>query len=316
MSRYILSRIIGMVPTVLVLLLAVVVLVRLLPGNAIDIILQEQVKAGGTTRTDLEKRLGLDKPLPVEYVDYSFGVARGDLGRSVWSREPVTDVIKSRIGITLELSFWALLVAATTGISVGVISAVSQNSPLDYLLRSVSILGLSVPNFAIATMVIVLPTIWWGWSPSLIYTPPSEGLWRHISQFFIPAIVLGLGTSATLMRITRTMMLEVLRLDYIRTARAKGLGSATIIQRHALRNALIPVVSLLGIQAAFLLSGVVIAESVFALPGIGRTLIQAISTRDYPVVQGIAVVTGLMVIVINLVVDVSYGLLDPRVKIA
>ncbi len=315
MSRYILSRIIGMVPTVLVLLLFVVVLVRLLPGNAIDIMLQDQVKARDTTRTDLEKRLGLDKPVPLAYLDYSLGVARGDLGRSVWSREPVTSVIKSRIGVTLELSFWALLVATATGIAIGVISAISQNSLLDYALRSFSILGLSVPNFALATIVIVLPTIWWGWSPSLIYTPPSGGLWAHVSQFFIPAIVLALSSSATLMRITRTMMLEVLRLDYIRTARAKGLSGRTVVQRHALRNAMIPVVSLLGIQAAFLLSGVVIAESVFALPGIGRTLVQAIATRDYPVVQGIAVVTGLMVILINLLVDLSYGVLDPRVKV-
>lgn len=315
MSRYILSRAIAIVPTVLVLLLFVVVLVRLLPGNAIDIMLQDQVKSGGTTRTELEKRLGLDKPIAVEYLNYSFRVVRGDLGRSVWSREPVMKMIKSRIGVTLELSFWALLVATVTGVLIGIISAISQNSPIDYLLRSFSILGLSVPNFALATMVIVLPTIWWGWSPSLIYTPPSAGLWSHISQFFIPAIVLGLSSSATLMRITRTMMLEVLRLDFIRTARAKGLNSRTVIRRHALRNALIPVVSLLGIQAAFLLSGVVIAESVFALPGIGRTLVQAISTRDYPVVQGIAVVTGLMVILINLLVDLSYGVLDPRVKI-
>lgn len=315
MTRYVISRMVGIVPTVLVLLLFVVVLVRLLPGNAIDIILQEQVKAGDATRTDLEKRLGLDKPVPLEYVDYSFGVVRGDLGRSVWSREPVTNVIKSRIGVTLELTMWALLVATFTGISIGVISAISQNSPVDYLLRSFSILGLSIPNFALATMVLVLPTIWWGWSPSLLYTPPSAGLWEHVSQFFIPALVLGLSSSATLMRITRTMMLEVMRLDYIRTARAKGLSGRTVVRRHALRNAMIPVVSLLGIQAAFLLSGVVIIESVFALPGIGRTLIDAIATRDYPVVQGIAVVTGLMVIVINLLVDLSYGLLDPRVKV-
>lgn len=315
MGRYVSSRVIGMAPTVLVLLMFVVVLVRLLPGNAIDLMLADSVKASGATRTEMEKRLGLDRPLPLEFLNYAGGVVRGDLGRSVWSREPVMQVIRTRIGVTLELAAMAMIVATITGITIGVLSAIRQNSIIDYVLRSFSILGLSIPNFALATMVIVLPTIWWGWSPSLIYTPPSGGLWRHVSQFFIPSLVLGLSLSATLMRITRTMMLEVMRLDYIRTARAKGLSGRTVILRHALRNAMIPVISLLGIQAAFLLSGVVIIESVFALPGIGRTLTQAIASRDYPVVQGIAVVTGLLVILINLMVDLSYGVLDPRVKV-
>lgn len=316
MGRYVISRVVGMIPTVLVLLLFVVVLIRLLPGDAIDLMLQDQVKAGGVERDEIERRLGLDRPIPEEYVRYSLNVFRGDLGRSVWTRESVRDTITSRIGVTLELSALAMIVAAAIGISIGVISAIKQNSVLDYSLRSISILGLSIPNFALATLVIVLPTIWWGWSPSLIYTPPSEGLWAHVSQFFVPAAVLGLSLGATLMRITRTMMLEVMRLDYIRTARAKGLGGRVIVVRHALRNALIPVVSLLGVQAAFLLSGVVVIESVFALPGIGRTLIDAIATRDYPVVQGIAVVAGLLVIAINLLVDISYGTLDPRAKVA
>jgi peptide/nickel transport system permease protein len=316
MGRYVISRVVGMIPTVLVLLLFVVVLIRLLPGDAIDLMLQDQVKAGGVERDEIERRLGLDRPVPEEYVRYSLNVFRGDLGRSVWTRESVRDSITSRIGVTLELSALAMIVAAAIGISIGVISAIKQNSVLDYALRSVSILGLSIPNFALATLVIVLPTIWWGWSPSLIYIPPSKGLWAHVSQFFVPAAVLGLSLGATLMRITRTMMLEVMRLDYIRTARAKGLGGRVIVVRHALRNALIPVVSLLGVQAAFLLSGVVVIESVFALPGIGRTLIDAIATRDYPMVQGIAVVAGLLVIVINLLVDISYGTLDPRAKVA
>ncbi len=316
MGRYIASRVVGIVPTVLLLLFLVVVLIRLLPGNAIDIMLQDQVKAGGSTRTDLEKRLGLNRSIPEEYARYTLSVFRGDLGRSLWSRQPVTEVIRSRIGVTLELTAFAMLVAVAIGIAVGVISAVMQNTMPDYLLRSFSILGLSIPNFALATVVIVMPTIWWGWSPSLIYKPPGQGLGPHITQFFIPAAVLGVSLGATLMRITRTMMLEVLRLDYIRTARAKGLSPRSVIVRHALRNAMIPVVSLLGVQVAFLLSGAVVAESIFALPGMGRTLIAAIATRDYPVVQGIAVVAGLLVIGINLLVDISYGVLDPRVKVS
>jgi peptide/nickel transport system permease protein len=161
---------------------------------------------------------------------------------------------------------------------------------------------------------VVLPQIWWGWSPPTIYTPPSAGIWAHISQFFTPALVLGLGLSASLMRLTRTMMLEVLRQDYVRTAHAKGLGPFPVVMRHALRNAMIPVISLLGLQVAFLLSGTVLIETIFSLPGMGRELVSSLSNRDYPVIQGITVVAGLGVILINLLVDISYGILDPRLK--
>ena len=314
MLRYLVARLLAIIPTVLVLLFLVVVLVRLLPGNAVDVILQEQVRARDTGREELERRFGLDKPLPLQYVDYSLGVLRGDLGESVWSREPVTDIIRRRIGVTLELGLLGLALGAALGILLGVLSAVLQNSVPDYVLRSLSILGLSVPNFALATMVIVLPTIWWGWSPSIFYVPLSEGWWAHISQFFTPAVLLAIGLSAGLMRITRTQMLEVLRQDYVRTARAKGLGGRRVVVGHALRNALIPVVTVLGLQVAFLLSGSVLLEQIFGLPGMGRTLIGAVSTRDYPVVQGITVVSGLFVILINLLVDLSYGVLDPRVR--
>ncbi len=315
MIRYILARLVGMVPAVLVLVLFVVILIRLLPGNAVDIMLTEQVRAGDTSRADLEHRLGLDKSIPEDYVDYTVGLVQGDLGNSVWSQKPVTELLWRRLGVTLELASIALVMAIAVGVPIGVISAVRQNSVIDYVLRSVSILGLAVPNFAIATMVLVLPTLWWHWAPSLIYTAPGDGLWDHVSQFFIPAAVLSLSLSATIMRLTRTAMLEVMRLDHIRTARAKGLPEATVVYRHALRNALIPVVSLIGVQVAFLLSGAVIIENVFALPGVGRLLVEAVATRDYPLVQGITVVAGLLVIVTNLVVDLSYGILDPRVKV-
>jgi peptide/nickel transport system permease protein len=314
MLGYLVARLIAIIPTVLVLLFFVVVLVRLLPGNAVDVILQEQVRARDTGREELEKRFGLDKPLPLQYIDYTMGVFRGDLGRSVWSREPVTTIILKRIGVTIELGVLGLTIGAASGVLLGVLSAVLRNTAPDYVLRSISILGLSVPSFALATLVIVLPTIWWGWSPPIIYTPPSRGLWEHVSQFFVPALLLGIGLSAGLMRITRTQMLEVLRQDYIRTARAKGLAGPRVVIRHALRNALIPVVTVLGLQVAFLLSGSVLIEQIFGLPGMGRTLLGAISTRDYPLVQGITVVSGLFVIFVNLVVDLSYGILDPRVR--
>ncbi len=316
MGKYIIGRLLAVIPTVFVLLLFVVVLIRLLPGNAVDIILSEQAHASKVDRQELEKRLGLDKSLLQQYVDYTVGIFRGDLGKSVWSRDPVTGIIRSKIGVSLELGMLTLLFGTVTGIAIGVISAAAQNSVIDYVLRSVSIVGLSVPSFALAVGVVVLPTLWWGWSPSIIYTPPSAGLWPHITQYFVPALILGFGLSATLMRLTRTTMLDVLRQDYIRTAQAKGLNSRAVLVRHALRNALVPVVSLLGVQVAFVISGSVIIEQVFGLPGIGRQLVLSLATRDYPVVQGITVVSGLVVIVVNLLVDLSYGLLDPRVKIA
>lgn len=314
MRNYIIARLFAIVPTTMVLIGFVVVLIRLLPGDAIDVLLEEQVRLDDVSRADLEARLGLDKSLPEEFVRYTLGTLRGDLGSSIFTEQSVTGLIRQRIGVTMTMGVLALFFGATTGVLIGVISAVKRNSVLDYFLRSLSIAGLSVPNFAIATAVIVFPTIWWQWSPPVIYTPPGDGIWPYVAQFFTPAIILGLFLSATLMRLTRTMMLEVLRQDYITTARSKGLHEAKVVVRHALRNALIPVISLLGIQVAFLLSGTVILESIFSLPGLGRTLIGSLSARDYPVVQGLTVVSGLLVIVVNLMVDVSYGVLDPRTR--
>ena len=314
MRNYIIARVLAIVPTTMVLILFVVVLIRLLPGDAIDVLLEEQVRLDDVSRGELEARLGLDKSLPEEFVRYTLGTLQGDLGNSIFTEESVTSLIRKRIGVTMTMSVIALVIGASSGVLIGIISAVKRNSILDYFLRSVSIAGLSVPSFAIATAVIVFPTIWWKWSPPVIYTPPGDGLWPYTAQFFTPAIILALFLSASLMRLTRTMMLEVLRQDYITTARAKGLRDSKVVIRHALRNALIPVVSLLGIQVAFLLSGTVILESIFSLPGLGRTLIGALSARDYPVVQGLTVVSGLLVIMVNLLVDVSYGVLDPRTR--
>jgi peptide/nickel transport system permease protein len=309
------NRLIGVVPTVLLLLLFVVVLIRLLPGNAADILLAEQAGSDGVTRAEVEARLGLDDSLPKEYGDYALGLLRGDLGKSVWSQRSVSSILSAKIGVTLELTALSLFVGAVLGIGGGIIAAVWQNTLLDYGLRSVFILFLSVPSFALATLVIVMPVLWWGWSPPLTYTPIGGGLWPHFSQFFTPALILGTGLAAVLMRLTRTMMLEVLRQDFVRTARAKGLNGRGVILGHAMRNALIPVVSVLGLNIATLLSGTVLIESIFGLPGIGQELVSSLNVRDYPMIQGITVVTGLGVILINLVVDVSYRILDPRIKL-
>lgn len=315
MANYIMARVLAIIPTILLLLFVVVVLLRLLPGNAVDILLAEQAGGDKVSHDQLEARLGLDKSLPEAYIDYTGNVLKGDLGNSLWSRKPVTEIVQDKLGVTLELAIMSLVIGTIVGISIGVISAVSQNSPLDYILRSVAVLGLSVPNFALATLIIVLPTLWWGWSPPLTYTPIGDGLWTHISQFFTPAAILGIGVATVLMRLTRTTMLEVLRQDYIRTARSKGLTGRTVVLAHGLRNAMIPVVSLLGLQVAFLISGSVLLEQIFGLPGIGRELIASVSTRDYPVIQGITVVAGAWVIIVNLLVDISYGLLDPRIRV-
>lgn len=314
MSSYITARIIGMLPTLLLLVLFVVVLVRILPGDAVDVMLQENAQSAGAARAEIEARLGLDKSLPEAYVSYVTNLFRGDLSNSIWSQAPVTELIAQRLPVTLKLGVVAIVLSTVVGLLIGIVSAVRQNTPADYLLRSFAILNLSVPNFAVATLVIVLPTIWWGWSPSVIYIRPSDGFIAHYNQFLIPAVILGLSGSATIMRLTRTSMLEVTRQDYIRTARSKGLNERVVIFRHALKNALIPVVSLLGLQVSAIVSGTVIIETVFGLPGIGRLLISSIAIRDYPVIQGITVLTGAAVMVTNLLVDISYVWLDPRIR--
>jgi len=219
-----------------------------------------------------------------------------------------------RLPATVEIGVLSILIGSVVGIFVGAVSAVKQDSALDYTLRSVSTLGISVPNFAIATAVVVLPALWWGITPNLRYVRFTEAPWDHVKIIILPSLVLALGLSTSLMRISRTTMLEVMRQDYIRTARAKGIKESKVIVSHAMKNAMIPVVTLLGLQIAFLLSGSVITETVFAIPGVGRLLVASIASRDYPVVQGIVVMIALFVMFTNLVIDVSYAWLDPRIK--
>ena len=321
MTKYIIARLAGILPTTLLLLLTVVVLVRLLPGSAIDA-LEAQAAVTGTSgmsseaRAGLERRLGLDKPLPLQYAHYTWNAAQINLGQSVLTGQPVTKMIGRTLPVTLVLGIMALVWSTLAGMTIGLISAVIRGTVVDYVLRSISILGLSIPNFALATFVIVMFTVWWKWSPPVTYTSfDGSNLWTYVSQFFAPALVLGLATSAVIMRLTRTQLLEVLGHDYVRTARAKGLPERTAVLRHALPNALIPVVSTLGLEVATLISGAVLIEAIFGLPGMGRMLLTAISQRDYPVIQGIAVVSGMFVIFANLLVDISYGWLNPRVRV-
>lgn len=220
----------------------------------------------------------------------------------------------SRTPATFSLGFMALIVALSMAIPIGVYAAIRQDTAGDYIARSFSILMLAVPSFWLGTMVMVFPSIWWGWSPEVKYIPFFEDPVQHVKQMMVPAILLGLALSAITMRLTRTMMLEVLRQDYIRTAWAKGLNEWLVVTRHALRNALIPVVTLIGLQAPLLIGGAVVIEQIFVLPGMGLLLLDAVNQRDYPVITGVFLVVGVAVMLINLLVDLSYGLFDPKVR--
>ncbi len=314
MLAFLLRRLLSLIPSILILLLFVVVLLRLLPGDVVDVMLKD-FRASDLDRQVLEERLGIGDPIAVEYVDYVRGAATGDLGRSFWTQEPVLTVIFDHVSVTMELMLLALVFGTLTGIPLGVLSAVKQDTIADYALRSVSVLALSVPNFLLATAIVTLPAAYFGWSPPLFYTRFSDDPWAHFQHFLIPAAMLAPFLSASLMRMTRSMMLEVLNEDYVRTARAKGLPERLVVYRHSVKNALIPVVTLLGLHVAVLLSGAVVVEIIFGLPGLGKLLIDSLVQRDYPVIQGIAVVTGIFVMLTNLIVDASYRFLDPRIRL-
>lgn len=315
MTRYFVQRLIGMIPTLLLLLFLVVSMVRIIPGSIVDLMLAEQGSARDVDRKAIERRLGIDAPVPIQYATYAAGVLRGDLGRSLWSQRPVFPTIMGRLPVTLEIAALAMMVSMSVALIFGVIAAIRQDTLLDYVPRSFAILGLSVPDFVIGTAVLVLPAIFFQTTVPLVWHSFSEAPVLHMIQIGIPALIVGVRLSSSVMRLTRTMMLEVQRQDYTRTAWAKGLKERAVVLRHGLKNALIPVVTLLGIELAVLLSGIVIMENIFAIPGVGRLLLESIAARDYPMVQGITLVIGTLVILVNLGVDFSYAYLDPRVRL-
>jgi len=315
-SAYILRRLLGLVPTLLFASLIVFVTVRLIPGDVIDMMLAENdIAAQQMSREQLMATLGLDQPMWRQYLHWIGGIVlRGDLGQSLWHGASVWDELAQRLPVSFELGLIALVFALVLAVPIGVYSALRQDTAGDYIARSFSILLLAVPGFWIGTMVMVFPSIWWGWSPPVEHVRFADDPWRNVGNMLLPAAVLGMGLSAVTMRMTRTMTLEVLRQDYIRTAWAKGLDERRIVWRHALRNALIPVVTLVGLQAPLLVGGAVIIEQIFVIPGMGLLLIDAVTQRDYPVITGVFLVVGVAVMAINLLVDLSYGLLDPRVR--
>ena len=312
LRRYLAKRLLIAVPSLLIASLIVFTLPRLLPGDAVQLMLAE--KAYAKDVDELRAKLGLDRPLAVQYVEWLGRVAQGDLGESLWTRRPVLQELGQRLPITLELAFFALAFALLIALPVGVISAARADTLQDYLARSAAIVGLSVPGFWLATLLIVLPAIWWGWRPVAEFTEFGTNPLAHVAQFLLPALILGVAAGAALMRLTRGMLLEVLRQDYVRTAWAKGLGERVIVLKHGLRNAIIPVVTLLGTQLPQIFGGTVVIETVFGLPGMSRFLFDAINQRDYPVIQGVNLVVVSTVVMINLAVDALYAVLDPRIR--
>jgi peptide/nickel transport system permease protein len=315
MQAYLLRRLLALLPTLLFASVIVFVSVRIIPGDVIDQMMsQNDISAKAVSRAQLEHALGLDQPIYTQYLRWISGVLQGDFGKSLWHQQPVLGEVLARLPITFELGVMSLIVALVVALPIAVWSALRQDTVGDYLGRSFSILMLAIPSFWLGTMVMVFPAIWWGWSPQMNYVPLHVDPLRNLGQMAIPAIILGTSLSALTMRLTRTMMLEVLRQDYVRTARAKGLNERAVVVRHALRNALIPVVTLIGLQAPFLIGGAVIMEQIFVIPGMGLLLLDAVSQRDYPIITGVFLIVGVAVMLINLLVDVSYGLLDPKVR--
>ncbi len=316
MQAYIVRRLLALIPTLIFASIIVFATVRLIPGDVIDLMLSSNdIGADKKSRAQLEAALGLDQPVLTQYVRWMGALLTlGSLGNSLWQSTPVMEEILHRLPVTFELGLMALIVALIVGVPIGVYSAIRQDTMGDYIARSFAIIALALPGFWVGTLVMVFPSIWWGWSPEVKFMAFRENPVGHLVQLGIPALILGKAFSAVTMRLTRTMMLEVLRQDYIRTALAKGLAGRTVVMRHALRNALIPVVTLVGLQAPVLVGGAVIMEQIFVIPGMGQLLLEAVSQRDYPIITGVFLIVGVAVVVINLLVDLSYGLLDPKVR--
>jgi peptide/nickel transport system permease protein len=312
LKRYFVKRLFVAIPSLLIASLIVFTLPRLIPGDVVQLMLEE--KAYAKDIDELRAKLGLDRPLLVQYGEWLGRTLRGDLGESLWTRRPVLEELGRRLPVTLELGLLATAFAIVIAVPIGVISATRQDTVRDYVARSTAILGLSVPGFWLATLVIVLPAIWWGWRPSTGFTEVSADPMAHVTQFILPALILGIASAASLMRLTRAMLLEVLRQDYIRTAWAKGLREGVVVFKHSLKNAVIPVITVLGIQIAQIIGGTVIIEQIFGFPGMGRFLFDAINQRDYPVIQGINLIVVSVIILMNLAVDALYAVLDPRIR--
>ena len=318
-----------MIPTLLITTVVVFLLIRLMPGDVVDTIIEDLQNRGtseaaiAATRAFIQEELGLDVPAPIQYGRWLgilpqadgriSGILQGDFGLSLWSKKPVLSRIAPRWPVTLELGLMALVVSQLISLPIGVYSALRQDTIGDYLARSFAFALIAVPNFWIATLVVVLPSIWWGYTPPIMLIRFSDDPLGNLQMFILPAIVLGMGLSGMTMRMTRTMVLEVLRQDYIRTAWSKGLRERLIVVRHALKNAFIPVITQIGLLLPLLIGGTVIIENIFGLPGMGQLTLDAIAKRDYATVSGLMLLVAAGIMAINLGVDLVYAWLDPRI---
>lgn len=313
MRHYILRRLLLLVPTVLLITFAVTSLMRVVPGDPATLALGQQ--ATEQDRERFREKYGLNDPLPVAYLKWWQGVFRGDLGESVVQRTNVTTELKNRLPVTLEMLVLAVFFTIVFGVPAGILAGVFRGSPFDYAVRFISVGGLSIPSFWLGTLAILLPAIWWGYLPPLGgRVPITEDPLRNLEQFWLPSAILAVGASAGVIRIARSSVLDVSRSDYIRTAYAKGLGQRVVVARHMVRNAMIPVITLIGLQVAGLFGGAVIIEQIFTLQGVGLMFIGSIFNRDYPMIQGIVLFLATIFLTINLIVDISYAYIDPRIR--
>jgi peptide/nickel transport system permease protein len=314
MHRFIAGRLLSTIPTLLGVVTLVFVVMRLVPGSIVD-----QILASGDsseeTRASLRAFFGLDQPIYVQYFQYLGNLLTGDLGASWRARFPTVDMILFALPVTLQLALMAAVISMAVGIVAGILSAVYEGTPLDHVIRVLSLFGLSMPVFWQATMIILVLSLTVRWAP-LGYVSLFEDPLQNLSLMILPAVALGTSASASVMRMTRSCLLDVLRQDYVRTAQAKGLRQRAVVVRHAVKNAMIPVVTILGLQFGSLLGGSVVVESVFGMPGIGLLILNAIGMRDYPIVQGAVIFTAIMFMLTNLLVDVLYGYLDPRIRLS
>ncbi len=303
-----------MILTLIGISIIIFVLLRLMPGNIADIMFDSAGFVDPTEKAQIEKELGLDLPIPVQYYHWMKGLLVWDLGFSFVSEMPAIDELGPRIPITAKLAALALGFSVLFGLPLGVICAVKQDTGLDYTLRVISLSGLSLPSFWLALLILMACVTYFGDIP--IYMDPPENLWDELLLYSIPAAAVGFRSSALIMRLTRSSMLEVMRQDYIRTARSKGASDNSVNYHHALKNAVLPVTTLIGIEAAFLIGGLIITETVFNIPGVAHFLVEAILMRDYPIVQNLVMLIALVTVLINFLVDLLYAVLDPRIKYA
>jgi peptide/nickel transport system permease protein len=311
-KTYLLRRALAIVPVMLVVATVSFVLIRLAPGDPAAVL------AGPDASTEdlaqLRTALGMDQPLPVQLVKWYARLAQGDLGQSIFLRRPVVQAVVERLEPTLLLTLWGTVLSILIGVPAGIVSARHHNTAVDQSFMALALVGLSIPNFLLGLVMILVFGVWLGWLPVSGYVPLDEGVWRNLRSLLMPAVSLGLVQSALVARITRSSMLDVLREQYILSGRAKGLSERAVVYKHALKNAIIPTLTVIGITVALLIGGAVVIETVFNIPGVGRLIISAVLRRDYPVVQGVVLLIALTYTVINLLVDLAYLVIDPRIR--